>query len=102
LDRLIHEPARLAIMTALSASEGADFLFLQSLTGLTRGNLSSHLSKLEEAGLVDVKKRFIGKKPNTFVSLTKKGRQAIDEHWERLEKLRKDALESGGPSEPPQ
>ena len=88
LDRLIHEPSRLAIMTALSASEGADFLFLQRITGLTKGNLSSHLSKLEKAGLVKIKKRFVGKKPNTFVSLTKKGRVAIEEHWEQLERLR--------------
>ncbi len=88
LDRLIHEPARLAVMTALSASEGADFLFLQHITGLTKGNLSSHMSKLEKAGLVKVKKRFVGKTPNTFVSLTKRGRVAIEEHWEQLERLR--------------
>lgn len=88
LDRLIHEPSRLAIMTALSASNGADFLFLQRLTGLTKGNLSSHLSKLEDARLVKVKKQFVGKKPNTFVSLTGKGRAAIEEHWEQLERLR--------------
>jgi DNA-binding MarR family transcriptional regulator len=91
LDRLIHEPARLAIMTALSASNGADFLFLQRLTGLTKGNLSSHLSKLEGAGLVKIRKSFIGKTPNTFVSLTKAGRAAIEEHWERLERLRNGA-----------
>ncbi|MGB3683977.1 MAG: transcriptional regulator [Rubrobacteraceae bacterium] len=91
LDRLIHEPARLAIMTALSASEGADFLFLQRVTGLTKGNLSSHLTKLEKAGLVKIKKRFVGKTPNTFVSLTKKGRVAIEEHWEQLERLRSGA-----------
>ena len=91
LDRLIHEPARLAIMTALSASEGADFLFLQRITGLTKGNLSSHLGKLEKAGLVKIKKRFVGKTPNTFVSLTKKGRAAIEEHWEQLERLRSGA-----------
>lgn len=88
LDRLIHEPSRLAIMTALSASSGAEFLFLQRLTGLTKGNLSSHLSKLEDAGLVKIQKRFVGKTPNTLVSLTKAGRVAIDEHWERLERLR--------------
>ncbi|MDP9457864.1 MAG: ArsR family transcriptional regulator [Actinobacteria bacterium] len=93
LDRLIHEPARLAIMTALSASAGTDFLFLQRLTGLTKGNLSSHLSKLEGAGLVRVKKRFVGKRPNTTVSLTEEGRAAIDEHWRRLEKLREVARE---------
>ncbi len=91
LDRLIHEPARLAILTALSASADADFLFLQRLTGLTKGNLSSHLSKLESAGLVKIDKQFVGKTPNTTVSLTKKGRVAIDEHWQQLEKLRKSA-----------
>jgi DNA-binding MarR family transcriptional regulator len=92
LDRLIHEPARLAIMTALSSSNGADFLFLQRITGLTRGNLSSHLSKLEDAGLVEVKKQFIGKKPNTFVSVTERGREATEEHWQMLERLRKSAV----------
>ena len=91
LDRLIHEPARLAIMTALSSAQSADFLFLQRLTGLTKGNLSSHLSKLEDAGLVKVRKRFVGKKPNTSVALSKQGRAAIDEHWRRLEKLRESA-----------
>lgn len=91
LDRLVHEPARLAILTALSASESADFLFLQRLTGLTKGNLSSHLSRLEEAELVRVKKQFIGKTPNTTVSLTGKGRAATEDHWKRLEKLRKSA-----------
>ncbi len=88
LDRLIHEPARLAVMTALSVSSGVDFLFLQRITGLTKGNLSSHLAKLEKAELVEVSKQFIGKKPNTFVSLTEKGQAAIDEHWRRLERLR--------------
>lgn len=91
LSRLIHEPARLSVLTVLSASDGADFLFLQRLTGLTKGNLSSHLSKLEDAGLIDIRKEFFGKKPNTFVSLTKKGRAAIEEHWGRLERLRNGA-----------
>ena len=90
LDRLIHEPARLAIMTALSACSSADFLFLEQLTGLTRGNLSSHLSKLEEAGLVRIEKRFIGKTPNTSVSLTADGRTTIERHWQQLERLRQD------------
>lgn len=91
LDRLVHEPARLAILTALSASEGVDFLFLQRLTGLTKGNLSSHLSKLEGAGLVKIYKQFVGKTPNTAVSLTGTGRTAVEEHWKRLEKLSKSA-----------
>ncbi len=80
IDRLIHEPARLAIMTALSACMRADFLFLQRLTGLTAGNLSSHLAKLEEAGLVWIDKQIVGKRPRTTVSLTEKGRDAIEAH----------------------
>lgn len=88
LDKLIHEPARLAILTALSACESADFLFLRRLTGLSKGNLSSHLSKLEEAKLVQIEKQFIGKKPNTQVALTENGRRAIDRHWQQLENLR--------------
>lgn len=87
-DRLIHEPARLAIMTALSACRSADFTFLLRLTGLSKGNLSSHLSKLEEGGLVQVEKRFVKKTPNTLVSLTEKGQQAIERHWLLLDKLR--------------
>ena len=90
LDKLIHEPARLAIMTALSACTSADFIFLQQLTGLTKGNLSSHLTKLEEAHLIAVEKRFVGKTPNTLISLTEEGRGAIDRHWELLDTLRKD------------
>ena len=91
LDKLIHEPARLAIMTALSSCQSADFLFLQRLTGLTKGNLSSHLAKLEEAALVQIDKQFIGKRPNTQVGLTEKGHQAIDRHWNLLENLRQNA-----------
>jgi DNA-binding transcriptional ArsR family regulator len=93
LDRLIHEPARLALMTALSACSSADFLFLQQLTGLTKGNLSSHLSKLEEAGLVQIEKRFVGKTPNTLIRLTESGRCAIERHWQLLERLRKSTAE---------
>jgi DNA-binding transcriptional ArsR family regulator len=88
LDRLIHEPARLAILTVLSSVTDADFVFLQRVTGLTKGNLSSHLAKLEDAGLVAIDKRFIGKKPNTSVALTASGREATDDHWDRLERLR--------------
>jgi DNA-binding transcriptional ArsR family regulator len=93
LDRLIHEPARLAILTALSACSSANFLFLQRLTGLTKGNLSSHLSKLEDAGLVYIGKQFFGKTPNTDIYLTPKGRAAIEQHWQQLEALRKGAAQ---------
>ena len=88
LDKLVHEPARLAILTALSACTSADFLFLQRLTGLTKGNLSAHLSRLEDAGLVQIEKRFLGKVPNTNISLSESGKSAIDRHWQRLEALR--------------
>jgi DNA-binding MarR family transcriptional regulator len=88
LDRLIHEPGRLAILTVLSSVRDADFVFLQRATGLTKGNLSSHLSKLEEAGLVAIEKRFVRKKPNTNVSLTAEGKRRIARHWEQLERLK--------------
>jgi DNA-binding transcriptional ArsR family regulator len=89
LDRTVHDPVRLAILTALSACAGADFLFLQRLTGVTKGNLSSHLAKLEEAGLVVIEKRFIDKRPNTFVRLADTGRTAIDAYWQHLKELQK-------------
>jgi DNA-binding transcriptional ArsR family regulator len=88
LDRLIHEPARLAILTVLSSVEEADFVFLQRTTGLTKGNLSSHLAKLESAGLVNVEKRFVRKKPNTKLTLTALGRRGIASHWEQLDALK--------------
>jgi DNA-binding MarR family transcriptional regulator len=91
LDRLIHEPARLAILTALSTCEAADFTFLRRLTGLTAGNLSSHLGKLGEAGYVAVEKKFVNNRPNTMVQITPQGRAAIDDHWHQLEALRQDA-----------
>jgi len=91
LDRLIHEPGRLAILTVLSSVKDADFLFLQRATGLTKGNLSSHLSKLEEAGLVEITKRFVRKKPNTSVAITELGRERTARHWEQLEELKASA-----------
>jgi DNA-binding transcriptional ArsR family regulator len=92
LDRLIHEPARLAILTALSAVENADFLFLQRLTGLTAGNLSTHLAKLAEAGLINIEKQFAGTRPNTILSISHAGFQAVSEHWEKLDTIRKSTL----------
>ena len=88
LDKLVHEPGRLAILTVLSSVTDADFLFLQRTTGLTKGNLSSHLTKLEDAGLVTIEKRFVRKKPNTRVALTGDGRQRVDRHWVQLDRLK--------------
>ena len=91
LNRLVHEPARLAILVALSACEKADFVFLLNITGLTKGNLSSHLSKLEEAGLVEIEKRFVEKKTQTLVRLSDAGRQTIESYWKEMEELRETA-----------
>ena len=91
LDRRVHDPARLAILTALSACERADFLFLLRITGLSKGNLSSHLSKLEEAGLVEIEKRFVEKKTQTLVRLSDAGRQTIEGYWKEMEDLRRSA-----------
>ncbi|MDH3944098.1 MAG: transcriptional regulator [Anaerolineae bacterium] len=77
-DRLIHEPSRLAIMAVLYASAGADFKYLLNATGLTKGNLSAHLRKLEEAGYLKIEKSFKGNYPHTTAALTKDGRKAFE------------------------
>lgn len=87
IDKTIHEPARLKIMAYLFVVESADFLFLQSQTGLTWGNLSSHLSKLESAGYVDVKKEFLDRKPHTVLQLTSEGRTAFQEYRQNMKQM---------------
>jgi DNA-binding transcriptional ArsR family regulator len=91
LDKLIHEPARLSILTALSSCGEADFTFLRRLTGLTKGNLSSHLARLEEAGLVEVEKQFDDKTPVTTAQLSEEGRRTIATYWDELQELREEA-----------
>ncbi|UCC51501.1 MAG: transcriptional regulator [Anaerolineaceae bacterium] len=78
IDRTIHAPARLSILAFLSVVESADFTFLMNQTGLTRGNLSSHLQKLEEAGYISVEKEFVERIPRTLIRLTEDGRSAIE------------------------
>ena len=85
LDRLIHEPARLLIVTILASVASADFLFLQRETGLTKGNLSAHLSKLEEAGYVQIEKTFKGKLPLTVCKLTSTGQKAHKTYRQQLQ-----------------
>ena len=80
IDRVIHAPARLMVLTYLYVVEHADFVFLMRLTGLTWGNLSSHISKLEESGYLEVEKKFVGKKPHSIAHLTKEGREAFREY----------------------
>lgn len=96
LNKLIHEPARLSILTALSSCGRADFTYLHRLTGLTKGNLSSHLSKLEDAGLVDVEKTFEGKSPVTYANISEQGRRTIATYWDELRDLRDDAARWNG------
>jgi DNA-binding MarR family transcriptional regulator len=88
LDKLVHEPARLAILTALQTAQTLEFLHLQQLINLSKGNLSTHLARLEEANLIVIDKHFEGKKPVTQIQLTAQGKQAIREHWRRLDELR--------------
>jgi DNA-binding transcriptional ArsR family regulator len=88
VNRLVHEPARLAILVALSACDRADFLFLLNITGLTKGNLSSHLSKLADARLVEIEKKFEGKMPVTYARLTLEGKDALKEYWRSVDKVR--------------
>jgi DNA-binding MarR family transcriptional regulator len=87
IDRLIHEPSRLMIVAMLSSVESADFLYLKRETGLTRGNLSSHLSKLEEAGYIEIEKTYRGKIPLTICSLTDAGCQAFQAYREQIKQF---------------
>ncbi len=80
IDRIIHEPARLMIVALLAAVEEADFQYLRQATGLTQGNLSAHLSKLEEAGYVAIEKTFRGKYPLTICRLTERGREVLENY----------------------
>ena len=87
LERLVHEPARLSILTHLYVISKADFVFLMRQTGLTRGNLSSHMSKLEDAGLIEVTKEFVDRKPMTLLSITDKGREVLLDYRERMKRF---------------
>ena len=95
IDRLIHEPARFMIMAYLCVVEGAEFLFLMRQTGLTKGNLSSHMSKLEAAGYVAIRKEFVDKIPRTLLSLTDKGRKAFDAYRQSMKQVL-DSLDGKG------
>jgi len=91
IDRIIHEPARLAVMALLYVVESADFTFLMNQTGLSWGNLSTHMSKLEEAGYIEVEKSFKGRRPNTSLRLTQAGREAFQAYRQDM-KLMLDGL----------
>lgn len=87
VDRLIHEPSRSIILAILAVVECADFLYLQRETGLTKGNLSVHLSKLEAAGYVSIEKTYRGKVPLTLCRMTNGGRKAFDAYRKQLKQF---------------
>jgi DNA-binding transcriptional ArsR family regulator len=84
IDPIVHSPARLKILTVLKEVESADFLFILRHTGLTRGNLSSHLSKLETANYVSITKEFIDKIPHTLIQLTEEGKIALETYRQQM------------------
>ena len=84
LDQIIHAPSRLNIVTNLYVVESADFIFLRNLTGLTWGNLSAHVSKLAEAGYVEVEKTIVNKKTHSVAALTEAGRSAFEQYREQM------------------
>ena len=86
IDRVIHEPGRLMIVALLSAVEQVDFLYLQHETGMNKGTLSSHLTRLEEAQYVEITKTFRGKIPQTLLRLTGRGRSAFQEYRGKLKR----------------
>lgn len=89
IDKVIHEPVRLQIMTTLSGVEWADFASLCLTLGLTRGNLSAHSSRLEECGYVQVQKSVIGRTPHTQYRLTARGRKALAQYWAAIDQIRR-------------
>jgi DNA-binding MarR family transcriptional regulator len=93
IDRLIHEPARFLIMAHLYVIESADFTFLMNQTKMTQGNLSSHLSKLETAGYIEVKKEFLHKKPHTMLNVTTRGKAAFIEYRRNMRQVLDDIPE---------
>lgn len=87
IDQVVHAPPRLMVLTYLYVVESADYVFLRGLTGLSWGNLSTHLSKLEAAGYVAIEKEFKGKKPHTMIRLTDEGRRAFREYKQQMQQV---------------
>jgi DNA-binding MarR family transcriptional regulator len=89
LDPHVHQPTRLRLLMLLSGVESADFVFLLTTLGLTKGNLSSHMTRLEQAGYIEVSKGFDGKIPHTAYRLTPRGRSSLDAYWRALDEIRR-------------
>jgi len=87
IDKTVHEPARLLILSMLYVIDSADFVFLHTQSGLTRGNFSTHISKLEDRGFIDVTKEFVDRKPTTFYAITASGREAVETYRAQMTKI---------------
>ena len=90
INRIIHEPVRLAVLKILSTAKEVDFSFLLTALGLTNGNLASHIDRLQQAGYVQVKKEFRGKLPHTSYRITHTGRQEFAKYWKNIKELSPD------------
>ena len=88
LDPHVHQPTRLRILMLLSGIDTADFNFVLNTLGLSKGNLSSHMDRLERANYVEVTKKFEGKIPNTSYRLTSEGRSSLDAYWQAIDEIR--------------
>ena len=87
IDQVIHASARLMVLTYLYVVESVDYVFLMRMTGLTWGNLSTHMAKLEDAGYIEMLKEFKGKKPHTKIQLTEQGRAAFQEYKKSMQQV---------------
>jgi len=87
INRVVHEPVRLAILKILTSVKEVDFNFLLTTLGITKGNLATHTNRLEAAGFIEVKKEFLGKMPHTSYRITKMGRRQFQKYWQNLKQL---------------
>ncbi|MHC4460209.1 MAG: winged helix-turn-helix domain-containing protein [Planctomycetota bacterium] len=87
INRVVHEPVRLAILKILTSAKEVDFNFLLTTLGVTKGNLATHINKLETTGLIEVKKEFRGKMPHTSYRITKTGRRQFQKYWDNMKAL---------------
>ncbi len=87
INRIVHEPVRLAILKILTSAKEVDFNFLLTTLGVTKGNLATHINKLEMTGFVEVKKEFRGKMPHTSYRITRTGRRQFQKYWENMKAL---------------
>lgn len=98
VDKLIHEPSRLAILTVLASCRSADYMLLLQSTGLKKPTLTAQLERLSEAGLIRLKKVLVEEKPHTIAVLSKKGERTLMQYWSLLDKIRRQKFADGTPA----